>query len=213
MSSEFGVRGSGKETRLLLATTNQGKAREIEAYLSKLPLHIFSLRQLNPEDTFPEKEKTFQENARGKSLYYRQEWKGLTLAEDSGLEIECLDGAPGVLSARFSGPQATDKGNNRKVLDLMKSVPKEERKARFISCMVLSQKGKIITEIKECVDGFITSEERGSFGFGYDSIFYYPPLRKIFGELSPEEKNKVSHRGRALKKLKVFLEEYLVQSS
>ena len=195
--------------KLLLATTNQGKAKEIKSYLEKLTLEIFTLQELNTKKTFSERGKTFAENARGKSLFYSEQWEGLTLAEDSGLEIAPLKGAPGVLSARFSGPQATDEKNNQKVLTLMKGMPFEQRKARFISCMVLTQKGKIIKEIKESVRGLITTEKKGSHGFGYDPLFYYPPLRKTFAELLPEEKNKVSHRGRALKIFKEFLLEYL----
>lgn len=197
------------EAKLLLATTNQGKTKEIEVYLGKLPIQIFSLLELNSKETFHEEGKDFLEIARGKSLFYSQKWEGFTLAEDSGLEIEYLNEAPGVLSARFSGPKATDQRNIKKVLDLMKGIPNKQRKARFVSCMVLSQKEKIIKEIKESVKGYITLEERGLFGFGYDPIFYYSPLRKTFAELLPEEKNKISHRGRALKKLKEFLLEYL----
>jgi XTP/dITP diphosphohydrolase len=195
--------------RLLLATTNQGKAKEIKKFLDELSLEIFTLHELNLEKTFPEHGQTFAENARGKCLFYSQYWEGLTLAEDSGLEIEHLQGAPGVLSARFSGPQATDKKNNQKVLELMKDMPAEKRKARFISCMILAQEGKIVKEIEESAQGLIASEKRGSYGFGYDPIFYYPPLEKTFAELLPEEKNRVSHRGRALEKLKEFLLEYL----
>ncbi|MCK4495221.1 MAG: RdgB/HAM1 family non-canonical purine NTP pyrophosphatase [Candidatus Aminicenantes bacterium] len=197
------------EAKLLLATTNQGKTKEIEVYLGKLPIQIFSLLELNSKEIFHEEGKDFLEIARGKSLFYSQKWEGFTLAEDSGLEIEYLNGAPGVLSARFSGPEATDQRNIKKVLDLMKGIPNKQRKARFVSCMVLSQKEKIIKEIKESVKGYITLEERGLFGFGYDPIFYYSPLRKTFADLLPEEKNKISHRGRALKKLKEFLLEYL----
>lgn len=197
------------EAKLLLATTNQGKTKEIEVYLGKLPIQIFSLLELNSKETFHEEGKDFLEIARGKSLFYSQKWEGFTLAEDSGLEIEYLNGAPGVLSARFSGPEATDQRNIKKVLDLMKGIPNKQRKARFVSCMVLSQKDKIIKEIKESVKGYITLEERGLFGFGYDPIFYYSPFRITFAELLPEEKNKISHRGRALKKLKEFLLEYL----
>lgn len=199
--------------KLLLATTNQGKAKEIKSYLEELSLEIFTFKDLNLKKTFSERSKTFAENARGKSLFYSEQWEGLTLAEDSGLEIEPLKGAPGVLSARFSGPQATDEKNNQKVLELMKDVPFVQRKARFVSCMVLSQKGKIIKEIRESVRGLIAFEKKGSYGFGYDPLFYYPPLRKNFAELLPEEKNKVSHRGRALKKLKEFLLEYLNPAS
>ena len=191
--------------RLLLATTNQGKAREIESYLKDLNIEILSLKELGQSEPFSETGTTFDENARGKSLFYSMNWEDLTLAEDSGLVIEALNGEPGVLSARYSGDQATDEKNNRKVLERMKEVPPEKRKARFVSCMVLSQKGEVITEIKESVEGIITFEEKGTHGFGYDPLFYYPPLKKTFAELLPEEKNKVSHRGRALKRLKEYL--------
>lgn len=195
--------------KLLLATTNQGKVREIESFLESLPLTIHSLEELGRFESFSETGKTFNENARGKSLFYSMNWDGLTLAEDSGLEIEALGGEPGVLSARYSGEQATDEKNNQKVLDRMKDVPSEKRTARFVSCMVLSRKGKIIKEIKESVKGNITFEEKGARGFGYDPLFYYPPIKKTFAEILREEKNKISHRGRALKKLKEFLLSYM----
>lgn len=195
--------------KLLLATTNQGKAKEIKRYLQELPLEIFSLEDLRQKEVYSERGKTFAENARGKSLFYSERFQGLTLAEDSGLEIERLKGAPGVLSARFSAPRATDEKNNQKVLELLKGVPFEQRKARFVSFIVFSRKGEVIKEIQEQVEGFIAFEKRGSNGFGYDPLFYFPPLKKTFAELLPEEKNKVSHRGRALKKLKEFLLEYL----
>lgn len=195
--------------KLLLATTNQGKAKEIQGYLADLRLKIFNLGDIDLKGSFPEDRKTFRENARGKSLFYSQFWPGLTLAEDSGLEIEHLKGAPGVLSARFSEPHATDEKNIQKVLKLMKDIPFEQRKARFVSCLVLSQKGKLLKEIIEHVEGFIAFEKKGRHGFGYDPVFYYYPIRKTFAELLPEEKNKVSHRGRSLKKLKGFLAHYL----
>lgn len=195
--------------KLLLATTNQGKSREIKSFLRGLPLEILSLDDLGHSEPFPEKGRTFDDNARGKSLFYSQNWEGLTLAEDSGLEIEALRGEPGVLSARYSGPQATDEKNNRKVLERMKDVPEERRKARFVSCLVLSRKGEVIQEIKESVEGRIVFHKKGTHGFGYDPLFYYPPLEKTFAELLPEAKNEVSHRGRALKKLKEFLLDYL----
>ena len=196
------------KVKLLLATTNQGKAREIKSFLEDLPVIILSLKELDQLNPFSETGRTFDENARGKSLFYSSNWEGITLAEDSGLEIEALNGEPGVLSARYSGEQATDEKNNKKVLDRMKDVPSGERKARFVSCMVLSQKGEVIKEIKESVEGIIAFEEKVTHGFGYDPLFYYPPLKKTFAELPQEEKNKVSHRGRALKKLKAFLLNY-----
>jgi XTP/dITP diphosphohydrolase len=201
------------KVRLLLATTNQGKAKEIKSYLKGLALEIYSLEEAGLKETFPERGKTFSENARGKSLFYSKNWEGLTLAEDSGLEIEHLQGAPGVLSARFSGPLATDEKNNQKVLELLKGVPIEQRKARFVSYLALARRGEIIREFEEHVKGLIAFEKRGSRGFGYDPLFVFPPLGKTFAELHPEEKNKVSHRGRALKKLKEFLLQYLKRAA
>ncbi len=132
----------------------------------------------------------------------------MILGEDSGLEIDYLDGAPGIISARFSGPGATDEKNILKVLNLLEDVPKKSRQAKFVSCMVLSLRGKVLAQIQEEVQGFITTEKKGRYGFGYDPIFYYPPLQKTFAEISLEEKNKISHRGRALKRMKAYLESY-----
>lgn len=193
------------EKKLLLATANQGKAKEIKQSLSHLSLEVLSIKDISSAYIFIETGKTFMENAEGKTLFYSRIWPGLTLGEDSGLEIECLSGAPGVLSARFSGEQATDEKNIEKVLQLLKGVPREKRKARFVSCMVLAIKDKIVHRIKEHVSGYILTQKQGENGFGYDPIFFYPPLNKTFAQLSAEEKNSVSHRGKALKKLKTFL--------
>ena len=177
----------------------------MQACLRDLPLEVFSLGAMGPIDPFPEHGRTFSENARGKSLFYSRRWGGLTLGEDSGLEIDRLNGAPGVLSARFSGPGATDETNIRMVLELLEGVPEEERTARFVSCMVLARRGRVITEIQECAEGRVLDHKRGRSGFGYDPIFFYPPLQKTFAELDPEEKNRVSHRGRALFRLREYL--------
>jgi XTP/dITP diphosphohydrolase len=197
------------EEGLLLATTNQGKIKELKTRLKSLPLDIFSLQELHLTQVFQEKGKTFLDNARGKSLHYSRYGKNLTLAEDSGIEIDHLKGAPGVYSSRFAGPDATDEANLEKVLRLLVGIPPDKKKARFVSCMVLSRRGQIITEIQEHANGLIISEKKGQGGFGYDPIFYYPPLGKTFAELSPDEKNAVSHRGRALDKLYAFLFDYL----
>jgi XTP/dITP diphosphohydrolase len=195
------------EKKLLLATANQGKIREIKYFLSDLSIEIFSIKDISSAYIYIETGKTFMENAEGKTLFYSRIWPGLTLGEDSGLEIEALSGAPGVQSARFSGENATDEKNIEKVLTLLKGIPEKERKARFVSCIVLSRRDKIIHKIREQVSGIILTQKKGTQGFGYDPIFFYPPLKKTFAQLSPEEKNSVSHRGRALKKLKAFLKE------
>ena len=195
---------------LLLATTNPGKAKEMEAYLQDLPVRIYTLQDFRLGAKFQERGKTFMDNARGKSVYYSKRWEGLTLGEDSGLEIDFLNGAPGVISARFSGPEADDAKNIAKVLRLMQGAPEENRQARFVSTMVLSQKGSIIKEIRETVRGYVSMQAKGELGFGYDPIFFYPPFKKTFAELPPEKKNQVSHRGQALK---LFLEGYLKKDS
>ena len=194
---------------LLLATTNPGKINELKSHLTRLSFQILSLRDLDLDMVYPETGRTFMENARGKGLFYSQHCEYLTLAEDSGLVIDHLDGAPGVFSSRFAGPKATDEENLQKALFLLEGLPWEKRSARFVSSMVLCEKGNIIKEIEEKVEGFITTKKRGSGGFGYDPIFFYPPLNKTFAELIPEEKNVVSHRGRALTRLSSFLMESL----
>jgi XTP/dITP diphosphohydrolase len=198
-----------KKNIIVLATTNPGKAREIRASLASRPLRILTLADLGIRTSYSEKGTTFEHNARGKSLFYSKKSEFLTLAEDSGLAVEYLAGAPGIYSARFSGPRATDEKNIQKVLRSMKNVPKQERRAQFICCLVLSQHGRVIKIVTGRVRGTIALAKKGSRGFGYDPIFYYHPFRKTFGELTPGEKNRVSHRGRALVKMKRFLSAYL----
>lgn len=156
-------------------------------------------------DPFPETGRTFLENARGKSLFYSKNREELTLGEDSGLEIDALDGAPGVFSARFAGPQATDDANIAKVLRLLRGVPRGKRSGRFVSSLVLSRKGRVIREFQASVEGVILEARRGSGGFGYDPVFFHPPSRSTFAELPPEEKNRISHRGQVLRLLRDFL--------
>ncbi|OGD13344.1 MAG: non-canonical purine NTP pyrophosphatase, RdgB/HAM1 family [Candidatus Aminicenantes bacterium RBG_16_63_14] len=199
------------ENRLLLATTNPGKVREIRRVLKGLSLRGQSLKIVGLTDVFPglsyrERGRTFAENARAKGLFYSRKWSGLTLAEDSGLEVEELGGAPGVRSARFSGPRPSDEKNNRKILRLLRAVPAAARKARFVCVMVIAKEGRVVGEFRGEVKGRIGVAPRGESGFGYDPLFYYPPLRKTFAELSPKVKNAVSHRGRAVRKLRRFLE-------
>jgi XTP/dITP diphosphohydrolase len=193
------------ETSLLLATTNPGKVREIREALKGLPLRVLGLGDVLPGLSFRERGASFLENARAKSLFYSRKWNGLTLAEDSGLEIDALGGAPGVRSARFSSPRPTDDRNIHKVLRRLRGVPEKDRGAGFSSAIVLARDGWVIREIRGGVRGRIAQTPRGRNGFGYDPLFYYPPLRKTFAELGPGEKNEVSHRGRALRKLKKFL--------
>lgn len=196
------------EKKLLLATTNRGKVREIKKLLRGLRLKIESLADYPEFGTLVERGKTFEENSRAKSIFYSRKYPGLVLAEDSGLEVEALGGKPGVRSARFAGSQASDSHNIRKLLRLLEKVPPARRKARFVCVATLARNGRVIKSFKGQVRGVITREPQGSGGFGYDPVFYYKPLKKTFAELTAEEKNQVSHRGRALRKLRKFLEKF-----
>jgi XTP/dITP diphosphohydrolase len=199
------------ERRLLLATGNSGKVREIRRALRGLapgghPLRIIGLADLPPGPAPAERGRTFEENARAKSLFYSPRWPGLTLAEDSGLEVEALGGAPGVRSARFSAPRPSDAKNIRKLLRLLETVPAAGRRARFVCVVVLAEQGRVLARFRGEVRGRIAFAPRGRSGFGYDPVFFYPPLRRTFAELPARVKNEVSHRGRAVRRLRRFLE-------
>jgi len=177
----------------------------MQAFLDDLPLKVFDLEALSSPPSYEETGLTFLDNAEGKGLYYSRLWTGLTLGEDSGLVVDALAGSPGVYSARYAGPRASDMENIQKLLRMLQGIPPEKRSARFISAMVLVSKGELLIRIEESVEGFILSHKRGRSGFGYDPIFFYPSLNKTFAELSAPEKNSVSHRGKALRKLKAYL--------
>ncbi len=195
---------------LVIATRNNGKLREIQAILKGARIRVLSL------DDFPgcpeviEDGKTFRENALKKARAVAEYTGKTALADDSGLSVDALDGAPGVYSARFSGPGADDLKNNRKLLRMMKDVPDERRGAEFVCVMALA--GPPGSEIKEktvkgVVRGRITREMRGPRGFGYDPLFYYSPKKATFAEMGPIDKNRVSHRARALAKVKDIINE------
>jgi len=194
------------ERRLLLATQNPGKVREIRNALEGLSWEVVGLADVLPGAAPRERGRTFAENARTKALYYSRRWPGWILAEDSGLEVDALGGAPGVRSARFSSPAPSDEKNNRKLLRLLGPAPAAARGARFVCVMALAKRGRVVAEFRGVVRGRIASSPRGGSGFGYDPLFYYPRFRRTFAELAPEVKNRVSHRGRAARKLRRFLE-------
>lgn len=191
--------------RLVLATNNPHKVREIKALLSDLGVEI-----LTPNDfpNFPElKEEgsTLKDNAISKAKP-TCEFTGLpSLADDTGLEVEALAGAPGVRSARFAGDDVNYDENNRKLLSLLDGLPKEKRGAAFRCVVAIASPEVEVTTVEGRAEGFITQAPRGKGGFGYDPIFYFPPLGKTFAELSPAEKNRVSHRAEALKNAKKLL--------
>lgn len=189
---------------LLVATTNQGKFAEVQAFLKNLPLRIVSLKELVSPPAMVEDGWTFEENALKKARALAEFSDLLTLADDSGLEVDALKGAPGIYSARYAGEEADDDRNNEKLLCELEKVPADSRTARFICALALclpgAERGKVWT-VRESCEGRIAFVLKGSKGFGYDPLFFYPPFGKTFGEIDREIKATVSHRGKALKRL------------
>jgi len=192
--------------KIVLATGNQGKVRELKDILSDLDVEILSLQDFPEIGEIIEDGATFEENAVKKAKAVC-EATGLTaVADDSGLEVDYLDGAPGIYSARFAGESKNDLDNNLKLLSMLEDVPDEKRTARFRCVIAISTPcGELYTAEGAC-DGVIGREMKGNKGFGYDPLFYLPEYGQTFAELPPEIKNKISHRGRALAKAKAVLE-------
>ncbi|MHB2150533.1 RdgB/HAM1 family non-canonical purine NTP pyrophosphatase [Calditrichota bacterium LG25] len=194
--------------KILIGTGNKHKREEIQQILNGLDVELISIDQLPESIEVEETGETFTENARLKAEAYF-ELTGLpVLADDSGLEVPALNNEPGVRSARYAGENADYLKNNLLLLERMKDLPPAERKARFrcVMCFKTSEGDWFFEGITE---GEILREFRGSGGFGYDPLFYVPALQKTYAELTPEEKNRISHRGLALKKFKKFLKEYI----
>jgi len=207
--------------RILVATTNPGKIAEIKA-MSLEPardghdadVEWVGLSSFTNIGEIKEDGATFAENARKKAIGYAKTTGLWTLADDSGLIVDALGGEPGVKSARFSGAKDKDRTlldhkNMAKVLKLMQGVPEEKRIARFVCHLCLASPDKILAETQGTLEGLITEKEIGKNGFGYDPIFFVPHLNKTVGQLTAEEKNAISHRGNAIRKLKPLLEQLL----
>jgi len=192
--------------RFLLATTNKGKLREFRSLLSGwIPeTEILSLGHFPPMDPPAETGDTFQENARIKAKYYSLKAKGIfVVAEDSGLVVPVLNGEPGVRSSRYAGPNATDRENLEHLLYQLTG--RANRVAFFFTAGVVAMDGKILFECQGRVNGEILKAARGNRGFGYDPVFYHPELNRSFAQISSEEKNRVSHRGQAMTRIRDFL--------
>lgn len=190
---------------IILATNNAGKVTEIKNKLSSLSAIIFSLKDKGIDIDVEEDGKTFEENALKKAREICKVANAVTIADDSGLEVYYLNNAPGIYSARYAGPNATDKELYTKLLTELSGVPEEKRGARFVSVIaVVYPDGNEITLRGEC-EGSITFEPMGEGGFGYDPVFFVPELDKTFSQLTLEEKNQISHRARALDLLKNHL--------
>lgn len=186
---------------LVVATRNRGKVEELNRLLAPQGFAVRSLGDF-PEIEEPEENGAdFAANARIKAAYYQQHTGLACLADDSGLEVDCLQGAPGVYSARFAGPTADDQANNAKLLQLLQEVPEEARTARFRCVIALYRGGDDWLLAEGACEGRILREPRGTGGFGYDPLFYSPAHGKTLAEMTLEEKNAVSHRGQALRRL------------
>ncbi|NGX96513.1 MAG: XTP/dITP diphosphatase [Candidatus Afipia apatlaquensis] len=189
-------------TKIVIATQNENKVEEIKQMLEGTCIEAVSLRELKISVDVVEDGKTFEENAYKKAFEIMKITGMPTLADDSGLQVYALNGAPGVYSARFAGAHGDYLRNNQKLLELMKDVPDGKRGARFVTVMVLLYPDmKKITARGE-IEGYIGHELKGINGFGFDPLFMVPELKKSFAELDSSEKNSISHRGRALRAMR-----------
>lgn len=189
--------------KIIVASNNQHKIKEIKEILSSFPLEVLSLKDAGINTDVEETGTTFMENAfiKAMEIYHigKEYW---VLADDSGLSVDALGGAPGVYSARFAGDHGNDKKNNEKLLQMMQGKPYAERRAAFVCAMVLVMDENHVIKVQGEAEGYITEKEQGNNNFGYDPVFYVEQYGKTFAELEGAVKNSISHRGKALEKLK-----------
>jgi XTP/dITP diphosphohydrolase len=193
---------------LVLATRNLGKTRELRELLKDFPVEIKNLSDFRPIPDIEEDGTTFDENAFKKASFTAKVLGLTALADDSGLEVEALGGAPGVHSARYAGPSATDQEKSAKLLQEMKG--KANRRAAFMCVISIAVPSGVALTYEGRCEGLITEVPAGDNGFGYDPVFFYPPMQRTFAQLSAQEKNLVSHRGKALAALKEEFDKVLI---
>jgi XTP/dITP diphosphohydrolase len=186
--------------RVLLATSNPGKLREYEILAREFSVAIALLPNFREIPAFEESAPTFAENAAGKAQHYSRYSSGIALADDSGLVVPTLGGAPGIHSARYAGPRATDSDRVIKLLREMEGKEGEQRRARFVCVTALAREGRVFAVVSESAEGMLTKEPRGTDGFGYDPVFFFEHLGKTYAEATRDEKNRYSHRGKAFHK-------------
>lgn len=197
--------------KIVLASNNIKKIKELKEILKDYPYEIYSLKDMNIDIEVEEDGLTFEENAKKKAVEIHQyllnkgEKGFIVLSDDSGLEVDCLNGAPGIYSARYAGEHGNDYNNNIKLLKEMKHLKGDDRRARFVCVIAVVFEDGSINSVRGEVEGTIIEELKTEGGFGYDPLFFYKGFNKTFGEATPEEKNEISHRGNALKKLKEIL--------
>jgi XTP/dITP diphosphohydrolase len=193
--------------RLLVATTNANKVREIRDLFAGVPCELITLDAYPAVSAPEETGRTFDENARQKALYYAMATGELTVAEDSGLEIDALGGVPGVASARFGGVETSYPQKFAMLYDALRSAGRDgdDNAARFVCALALARGERVVFEARGVVEGRIAPEPKGEGGFGYDPIFFYPPYDRTLAEVPQAQKSVVSHRGAAFRKLRQFL--------
>ncbi len=195
------------DSPLYLASSNPGKLREFSSAALARGIRVEPLPGFKSLPACIEDGNSFEENARKKALYYGAFVSGAVFADDSGIRVDALGGAPGIFSARFAGPDASDDENNRKLMEeLREAGSRSTRAAHYVCVIALAHSGRILGVTEGRADGVILDEPRGTGGFGYDPYFYYAPLGKTFAELNPDEKYAVSHRGNAFRQLLDLIE-------
>lgn len=190
---------------LIIATKNKGKVKEFKEILNDVPVEVMSLYDLPECPEIVEDGDSFRQNAVKKAETISSFMGKIVVADDSGLEVDYLDGRPGIHSARFAGSKATDEENNQKLLKMLEDVPEKLRTAQFTCVIAISCPGKKTLVVEGICRGKIIDMPRGMMGFGYDPLFLVPELGKTFAELGPEIKNKISHRARAMEKAREVL--------
>jgi XTP/dITP diphosphohydrolase len=191
--------------RIEVATSNPGKLREYRELAGGQPIQLESVAGIGAIASFDETANTFAENSAGKALYYSRFTQEPVIADDSGLVVPALGGAPGVHSARYAGPNASDADRVSKLLAEMRGKTGNERRARFVCILTLAQAGRALAVFSDTVEGVLADRPSGTDGFGYDPIFYFEKLGKTYAQISQKEKNEYSHRGRAFRNLLKFL--------
>ncbi len=197
--------------KLIIASNNEGKCREIKDVLLNLPFCVLSLKDIGLKIHVDEDQDTFEGNATKKASEIMKACGEIALADDSGLEVEALAGKPGVYSAMFAGVGASDEENYSKLLTLLKDIPLEKRKASFWCVIAVAYLDGRVILAKESCEGYIAFSPAGKSGFGYDPIFIHDNYSKTFAQLSMEVKNLISHRGKALQKIKWLLNQECIK--
>ncbi len=193
--------------KLLLATRNKGKIREQVEVMSESGIEVVGLDAWPDLESPEEPGPSFIDNAVVKALYYHRATGLPAVGEDSGLEVDALDKAPGIYSARWMGEDTSYAVKNQMLLEKLKDLPSEKRTARYVCAVALAERDDIIFKVVETIEGLIAEHPKGRGGFGYDPVFYYPPFDKTLAEAKSEEKNRVSHRGKAMARLREFLDQ------